>query len=470
MSTDQNVFVLSVDSLRSRNASTAIERIADRVGGVEFVDAVATAPQTASAMPGLAAGVYHDATPARGLGPSGPPKPLAEILDSYGYECGLWTDNFLFGEAYNYDRGFTGGNLGRPNWKKRVANAVRDGHLSPLFSVLEWGYFSVVQPILDVAADDNAFYRPAESLQRDALRWLDGTEDRPVLCWIHYMDTHHPYQPPGDYVPEGSYNERRSRAELGQFTRDAVKANGRGLDQAALEDLVATYEACASYVGDELVSFVEELCERGQYDPDRDVLVVTADHGECLTPEPYGMLGHLPAAYWEEIVQVPLLVARPDWSRQVVEQQVSLIDVMPTVLDAVGVPVPESAVGEPAATPRELATEFAYGLSIPFDPDGQQTTYRSVRDEAGWKLFGAERRGRDETVLTRFEADGTDPERILHATASGDPPEDPVHERHWHRLRERLDGFGPPVQQGRDESRPESDLLKGHLRDLGYID
>lgn len=469
MTGDSNVFVLTVDSLQYSRSAGWLPALADRTDAVEFTDAVATAPQTASAMPGLAAGVYHDALETRGLSESGDPRPLAEILAAHGYTCGLWTDNFLFGEEYGYDRGFSAGNLGRPSLKKRVANAVREGPLSPLFGPLEWAYFNVYQRVADAASEDSQFYAPARDLNREALRWLDGGVEGPTMCWLHYMDTHHPYQPPAEYLADRSFNTERSRSELGEFTRHTVKNNGENASADDVEDFATAYDACCEYVGDELVDFVDTLVERGHFDPDRDVLVVTADHGECLTPEPTGMLGHLPAAYWEEIVRVPLLIARPDWSRETVEDQVSLIDVMPTVLRAVDAPVPEGLAGESAAEPADLVREYAYGVSQPYSPDGPTQAYRMVRGADGWKLFGADRRGRDEILLTRFDGAGQAHEEIRYVSGSEEPPGEEELAARRSELLERIEAVGPPLQQGRTEIA-DSERLESHLEDLGYLE
>lgn len=466
------MFVLTADSLQYEYFADALSRIAELTDGVEFTNAVSTAPQTASSMPTLAAGVYHDETPGRGLPESGSPTPLAEVLAEAGYTCGLWTDNTLFGAAYNYDRGFEAGNLGRPSWKKRVANAVRSGPLSPAFELLEWGYFNVYEPVADRVGSETGFYRPAGDLNRAALDWLATTDGR-RLCWIHYMDTHHPYQPPTTYLADRSLNGDRSRSELGQFTRDVVKRNGAGATDDALEDVVTAYDACCEYLADETVAFVERLLERGHFDPERDVLVFTADHGECLTPEPYGMMGHLPAAFWEDIVHVPLLIARPDWSRETVDDQVSLIDLLPTVLSALGAPIPDGVSGRAASRPAEMGREYAYGLSEPYSPDGDGYTYRSVREESGRKLFGADRFDRNEVIVTGFSPKAVSSERIRHATTDWESATDRGDSEDWVELLGALDGIGPPVEpRDRDAETTArgSEALERHLHDLGYID
>jgi arylsulfatase A-like enzyme len=146
---------------------------------------------------------------------------------------------------------------------------------------------------------------------------------------------------------------------------------------------------------------------------------------------------------------------------------VSLIDLMPTILDAVNIPAPGSIRGRPCATPDELSREHAFGLSQPYSGDGKQRTYRSVRSADGWKLFGADRPDGDETLMTRYDST-TDGETLVHVTSGDSPPTDTAEVNRWTNLRGLLDSFGPPVEYG-EPVGDESEQLESHLEDLGYM-
>jgi arylsulfatase A-like enzyme len=225
---DRNVLILTVDSLQYDCFAAPLSDIAEQVGAVEFTNAISTAIETRSAMPGLAAGVYDDALATQGPPETGGPPLLAELLAENGYEGGLWTDNVLFSAEYNYDRGFTAGNSGRPTLRKRAATAVQNSPLSPAFGLFEWAYFNVVQRASDLGTSDGSFYRSAAELHDGALRWLDEGGDNPYLCWIHYMDAHHPYEPPARYLDDVPLH-----TEL--LARNS--ANSRGMSSSPMEEI-----------------------------------------------------------------------------------------------------------------------------------------------------------------------------------------------------------------------------------------
>lgn len=475
MREESNVFILSVDSLQYSYFDEALSAIAAQTDAVEFTNATATASHTSSALPGLTAGVHADTLstwglPTYGLAESGDPKPIAEIFSESGYETGLWTDNYLFGPEYNYDRGFGGGNQGKPSWKKRAITTIKNSPLRSKLGALEWAYFNVFKRMRGAISTDEFFYRPAEELNRNALDWLDDLDNDPHFCWIHYMDSHHPYEPPREYIDRSSLNTERSRAALGQLSRDAAKSDGKGFSSEDIADVTAAYRACCAYLEDEITSFVTELIERGHYNPDEDVFVMTADHGECLTPEKYAMIGHYPPAFWEEIVQVPLAISRPDWTPETIDEPVSLIDLVPTILDAVGLPIPDTAEGQAGQEPEEMIAQQTTFASRWSGPDSSPNSlYRGIRSDSGWKVFGTHRENDDRVVLSRYDrAVATDEEAVHISTGDEKPPNSRAAEQ-WDDLLQQLSSRGAPLDTVDSESS-ESKVNEEHLRNLGYIE
>lgn len=460
MTRRSNVFILSVDSLPYASFEQASKRIASLVDGVNFTQAVAPASFTGSSMPAITTGSLTDEVPAWGLPESGEPTPIAEVLAEHGYECGLWTDNYLFGEMYNFDRGFTAGNLGRPGVKKRLANVVRETPLSRFFWLFETAYFGLIEPLLSASNREEAFYRPARALNDQVLDWLESRRgDAPVFCWLHYMDTHHPYQPPSSCLDERSFSEWRSRSELGKFSREAIKSNGEGLSTAEQADLKTAFDASCAYTADELSRFIEQLQERGHYDPDIDVLVVTADHGEVLDRSKYGMLGHVPPAFWEEIIRVPLIVGHPEWDTNTVDEQVSLLDLKRMVLAAAG-------VTDDSVSPSDLFRTVTPVVSEWDEIDGSVTTYRGLRRDDGRKLFGAKRDGVDTLVATEVGSTRSDT-----VVFEGTPDVSNEELPEWaQELRRELSSFGSIIEMNSTTEDVTDKVNKQHLKDLGYIE
>ncbi|WP_247001694.1 sulfatase-like hydrolase/transferase [Halosolutus gelatinilyticus] len=456
-----NVFVLSIDSLPYSRFEQSSRQLANRLDGVNFTDAIAPASFTSSSMPALVTGSHTDEISAWGLPKSGGPTPVAEEFTKAGYDCALWTDNYLFGTEYNYDRGFNAGNLGRPSRKKRVANRVKDGPLEPAFGFFETVYFNVVQPMQNVAGMSDSFYRTANELNERVLTWLEERRSNsPLFCWIHYMDTHHPYQPPSEYLDRRRFNDRRSRSELGEFTRNAIKSNGDDLTESELEDVQTAYAACCEYIHDELTALISTLENRGHYDPTSDVLVVTADHGEILNRDERDMLGHVPPAFWEDIVHVPLIIGHPRWSAANYDEQVSLLDLKRFLLEAAEVSRTTSI--DPADLRRERAMMVSEWEE---HDDGSITTFRGIRSAAGQKYFGARRKSTDQVLCTTV---GDRSEDVIHATSATSSPIDvPVE---YESLHEELVNRGGAVDERAVAATRERGAAEAHLRDLGYLD
>jgi len=85
------------------------------------------------------------------------------------------------------------------------------------------------------------------------------------------------------------------------------------------------------------------LKDTGRWDD--TVVLVIADHGEGFWQ--HGVWGHGRHTY-DEFVRIPFVLripGRPDLAGKVVEEPVSLVDVLPTWLDAAGLPIPEGRAG-----------------------------------------------------------------------------------------------------------------------------
>lgn len=191
--------------------------------------------------------------------------------------------------------------------------------------------------------------RSAADVNRDVLGWLDGLGGEPYFAFVHYMEAHAPYAPP--------------EPERTRFAADPYQGEIATLDRAVGE-------------------LLDGLAARGL--ADSTLVVVVADHGEGLGE--HGELSH-GAFLYESTLHVPMIVAGPGVEpAQAIATPVSLVDVMPTVLDALDVPQPADldgvslwatlSRGSPAAADRPLYAETFMG-----------------RIDFGWSELRAIRRG-----------------------------------------------------------------------------
>jgi len=137
--------------------------------------------------------------------------------------------------------------------------------------------------------------------------WLaERDPERPCLLWVHFFDPHLPYAPPGFRGGEGGYT-----AEVAYM-------------DAAIGELRAALE------------------EDGWLD--RSLVVVVGDHGEGLGD--HGESTHGTLCY-DSTLRVPFLVRYPDGHRagERSAEITSVVDVLPTVAEALSLPVPETIDG-----------------------------------------------------------------------------------------------------------------------------
>lgn len=145
----------------------------------------------------------------------------------------------------------------------------------------------------------NAERRAEDTFNRFS-RWLENNWGNRFFAWVHYYDPHLPYDPPSPY-----------REEFG----------GR------------LYDGEIAYMDHYVGAILERLKEKGILE--KTIIVVAGDHGEGLGDKVE--TGHGIFLY-EETLRVPLIFynLRVFPRSQVIESQVRLVDVAPTILEIVG--------------------------------------------------------------------------------------------------------------------------------------
>ena len=188
----------------------------------------------------------------------------------------------------------------------------------------------------------------AEFVAADVLRWLDEREDtRPFFLYVHTIDPHVPYRRREETL--SLYGDTRyagpaavannadllGRVKLGRVTLAAA-------DRAHLE---ALYDGEITYHDIHFQTIMDGLERR--HLADDTLVIITSDHGEEFWD--HGSVGHGHSVY-EELLHVPMFVRHPGLptDRAAVREvgdDVGLVDVLPTIFDALGLPAPEGISG-----------------------------------------------------------------------------------------------------------------------------
>ncbi len=201
----------------------------------------------------------------------------------------------------------------------------------------------------------------------DALAWLDRHPDQRFFVYLHVTEPHSPYTPIAlgagaadkfpkarlRYFEEAVAEEQRRYARLdfdpdyrgevdgSRQSLDALSRPGTRVSARDLEHLVALYDRGVAYMDHWVGVLLDGLAARGL--ATETLIVITSDHGEEFLE--HGRLEHS-FSYYEEMLRVPLALRVPGEGRGVVvERTVGLVDVMPTVLDVLGVEAPAGLQG-----------------------------------------------------------------------------------------------------------------------------
>ncbi len=197
-------------------------------------------------------------------------------------------------------------------------------------------------------------YPHARRMTKAASAWLAEHADKPSFLYVQPMNCHGPYKVPDPRRATLLQRQPSTRFKyygglMKSIVRDGeVEARAR-VGGEYLQSLQEQYDTAIRYTTDEIGVLFDELRSRGRFDS--AMIVLTADHGEELFE--HGGFSHGYSLH-AEVLHVPLFVKFPgQGAPQVVTQPVSLLDVTPTVLTALGLPVPplDGEALVPAAAP-----------------------------------------------------------------------------------------------------------------------
>jgi arylsulfatase len=181
-------------------------------------------------------------------------------------------------------------------------------------------------------------YVNARKLVEPVLEAVDRQDPRPLFLYAHYVDPHDPFRAheETDFDPTYAGPMDGSREALTPYRWEAPP------DPAERQRVLDLYDGEILWMDQQLDRLFTKLDERGVLD--RAWVVVTSDHGEGLWDHRIQSHGQ---EIFEEQVHVPLIIRPPGGreGRVDVTHPVSLIDVAPTLLECVGLPVPAGFEG-----------------------------------------------------------------------------------------------------------------------------
>jgi arylsulfatase A-like enzyme/Tfp pilus assembly protein PilF len=352
----ERVVLITIDTLRADYVGSYGSKLArtptlDRLAanGVRFETTIAPTPMTmpshTSLMTGLDPTLHGVHSNAKFRLNDGIPT-LAEQFQAHGFATAAFLSSVVLDRRYGLARGFDVYD-DRMGFRRNIAGATG-------------GYAE----------------RTADQVVDATLQWLKAAPNR-FFLWVHFYDPHGSYDPPRGFRPKQSATTA-GPGEVGSI--EYVK-----------QVFPPLYAGEIYFADTELGRFLRILNRK--FADDRTLLVVTSDHGESLGE--HGELTHTLTLY-DATQKIPLLMKGPGVpSGRVVDAQVRLIDVAPTILSLSGLPAIERTTGQDLgpwmrgervdgleAYVETLETNLAYGWSPVLGlRTGKYKYLRTVRPE-----------------------------------------------------------------------------------------
>lgn len=411
-----NVLLVVLDTLRadhlgsygySRPTSPHLDALAQR--SFRFTTAVSQSSWTRPSHRSLFTGLYP-------LSQGGLASPaLAEVLWAHGYRTQATTGGAQLAYQFGFSRGFE---------KHEIARWVRS--------------------IDDVVAT------------------LEANRSRRHFQFLHTYEIHDPYE-------HRELAAGLDPGRVGEVFRRATLARLRGKLTSGEQDYVtALYDSGILYTDAQLGLLLARLEERRLLD--RTLLIVTSDHGEELWD--HGHWGHGRAMFDHQSL-VPLIVHVPPAMRaalrlsagpEVIRQQVRLVDLYPTILDLLGIPLEHRVHGRslrPLLAGGRLPALEAFSESVYWGP----VEVKALRGERYKYMRGVPKKP-DDPEHERWEA--------LFDLAADPTEKTEVQERNREilaRMRLLVDGILRAGGVAEEALPPGLDPeVRAQLRALGYLD
>ena len=328
-----NIVVVTADTLRAdrlpaygydRISTPHIDEMAS--SGVLFDNASTVVPLTLPAHSSMFTGtlpIYHGVRDNGGYYLDEKHITLAETLKENGYKTGGFIAAFVLDARWGLDQGF-------------------DRYFD------DFDFKKYERIALDTVQREGGI------VLEEGLRWMDEVKDERFFAWLHFYDIHTPWEPPEPFLS-------RYRGYRG-----------------------SRYDGEIAYV-DSLMGRLFDWLERNDLE-DETIVVFIGDHGESLGQHQEDTHGFF---IYDATTRVPFIIKAP--YRQIqrgrrVESQVRTIDLMPTLLELVGVASPETVQGTslvPLATgEKDGLGLYAYAES--FYPRNHYgwSELKSIRDES----------------------------------------------------------------------------------------
>jgi len=234
----------------------------------------------------------------------------------------------------------------------------------------------------------------------------------------------------------------------------SVNSGKRAISPAERAHLVSQYDGGIASMDAGIADLLTRLRELGLYQ--NTLIIVTADHGEAFGER--NLVEHALGSVYQEHVHVPLLIKYPGESHaETSDALVSQVDLMPTILDLAGCPLPPGLQGLSLRSPNTSAVVYSEAIPLTY-LQAWNARFRAARRAAiagVWKLI------KPDSGRTELYNMAEDPGETHDLYRAGDPNAAALEAR----LAAWTAAFPKPLEQPRKLDKGSVDRLKS----LGYV-
>ncbi len=296
---------------RRRSNSSRLASLA--LGAVVYDRAYSTAPFTMPAMASIFTGLYPDRSGVNNHTPrislnAQPAGTLAEAAQQAGYSTyAIVTNPWLARDRSGFQRGFS-----------RFITESGDGAQGRRFD--------------------------ARRVSDQAIKVLENVGEKPFLLWVHYLDTHMPYDPPLRHA-EAMGNDAGTSVIIEDFVSGRRSKSdiyfGNSYAAAEIEATRRLYDAEIRFIDEQIGRLLDRLDASGRSDD--TIVLFAADHGESLGDHDLYFAHDF--TLYQELIRVPLMLRIPGVPPARISEAVSLLDLMPSLCSWMHLPCPAQSDG-----------------------------------------------------------------------------------------------------------------------------
>ncbi len=247
------------------------------------------------------------------------------------------------------------------------------------------------------------------------LSWMHEHQNDPFMAWVHLHTTHLPYRASPPYnqmfmedIDRRVLDDEQIKLVLSQLI---IRKGEVAFDLERHPEVVrALFTQTLRQQDAKLGKILMKLEELGLRD--NTLVIVTADHGDELLE--HGFIGHASTSWdttvYDDLINIPLVLTSPRKLPQgeQIENQVRLIDLMPTVLDILDIPFSQEIQGKsfyPLIQGKKDFQEYAFSETTPCGYSCpkrlEKNRLRAIRTN-DWKLIEGYHHKDDQTTYELY--------------------------------------------------------------------